>query len=46
MKTYRKKIWFNTPRRRDFINITPQVESALAESGVKEGLCLINTTQI
>jgi thiamine phosphate synthase YjbQ (UPF0047 family) len=42
MKTYRKEIWFDTPHRRDFINITPQVESALAESGIKEGLCLVN----
>jgi secondary thiamine-phosphate synthase enzyme len=46
MKTYRKEIWFNTPRRRDFINITPQVEQCLAESGVKEGLCLVNAMHI
>jgi secondary thiamine-phosphate synthase enzyme len=46
MKTYRKELWFNTPRRRDFINITGQVENALAESGVKEGLCLVNAMHI
>jgi len=46
MKTYRKEIWFDTPHRRDFINITPQVEQCLAESGVKEGLCLVNAMHI
>jgi secondary thiamine-phosphate synthase enzyme len=46
MKTYRKEIWFNTANRRDFINITPQVEQCLAESGVKEGLCLVNAMHI
>jgi secondary thiamine-phosphate synthase enzyme len=46
MKTYRKELWFNTPHRRDFINITGQVESALAESGVREGLCLVNAMHI
>ena len=38
MKSYRKKLWFNTKQRREFINITPQVEEALRESGIKEGL--------
>lgn len=46
MKSYRKEIWFNTPHRRDFINITPQIESALIESGVKEGFCLVNAMHI
>ncbi len=46
MKTYRKELWFNTPHRRDFINITPQVENTLAESGIKEGFCLINAMHI
>jgi secondary thiamine-phosphate synthase enzyme len=46
MKTYRKELTFNTPHRRDFINITPQVENALAESGVREGLCLVNAMHI
>jgi len=46
MKTYRKEIWFDTSHRRDFINITPQVEQCLAESGIKEGLCLVNAMHI
>ena len=43
MKSYRKELWFQTPTRRAFINITPQVEEALRESGVTEGMVLINT---
>jgi thiamine phosphate synthase YjbQ (UPF0047 family) len=43
MKSYRKELWFNVPGRRAFINITDQVQEALRESGVREGLCLINT---
>jgi thiamine phosphate synthase YjbQ (UPF0047 family) len=46
MKTYRKELWFNTQTRRELINITSQVEQCLAESGVKEGLCLINAMHI
>jgi len=46
MKTYRKELWFNTAHRRDFINITGQVEQCLAESGVKDGLCLVNAMHI
>ena len=46
MKTYRKELWFETRRRRDFLNITPQVEEALAESGVREGLVLVNAMHI
>jgi secondary thiamine-phosphate synthase enzyme len=46
MKTYKKELWFNTPHRRDFINITPQIEQCLAESGVREGLCLVNAMHI
>ncbi|MGH8442705.1 MAG: secondary thiamine-phosphate synthase enzyme YjbQ [Nevskiaceae bacterium] len=46
MKTHRKELWFNTPERTAFINITPQVEDALRESGVKEGLCLVNAMHI
>ena len=42
MKSYRKELWFEVPARRGFINITPQVEQCLRESGVKEGLCLVN----
>jgi len=46
MKSYRKELWFNIPGRRGFTNITPQVEAALAESGVHEGLCLVNAMHI
>jgi secondary thiamine-phosphate synthase enzyme len=46
MKSYRKELWFNTPTRRQFINITPEVEECLAESGVKEGLVLCNAMHI
>jgi secondary thiamine-phosphate synthase enzyme len=46
MKSYRKELWFNVPTRRAFINITPQVEDALRESGVKEGLVLVNAMHI
>jgi secondary thiamine-phosphate synthase enzyme len=46
MKTYREELWFQTPTRRQFINITPQVEAAIKNSGVKEGLCLVNPMHI
>jgi secondary thiamine-phosphate synthase enzyme len=46
MKSYRKELWFNTQSRRAFINITGQVEEALRESGIKEGLCLVNAMHI
>ncbi|RKL62571.1 YjbQ family protein [Thermoanaerobacteraceae bacterium SP2] len=46
MKSYRKELWFNTTSRREFINITPQVEECLKESGIKEGLLLCNAMQI
>jgi secondary thiamine-phosphate synthase enzyme len=46
MKSYRKELWFETPTRRQFINITPQVEAALRESGIREGLCLVNAMHI
>jgi secondary thiamine-phosphate synthase enzyme len=46
MKSYRKEMWFNVPSRRDFINITPQVEECLRESGIKEGLVLVNAMHI
>ena len=39
MKSYRKELWFETPSRRAFINITRQVEAALKESGIRDGLC-------
>ena len=46
MKSYRKELWFQTPSRRAFINITGDVEQCLAESGIKEGLILINSMHI
>ena len=46
MKSYRKELWFNLPYRRGFINITPQVEGCLRESGIKEGLALVNAMHI
>ena len=46
MKSYRKELWFQTPARRVFVNITPQVEACLRESGVREGLCLVNAMHI
>jgi secondary thiamine-phosphate synthase enzyme len=46
MKSYRKELWFNVPTRRAFINITAQVEQALRESGIREGMCLVNAMHI
>jgi secondary thiamine-phosphate synthase enzyme len=46
MKTYRKELWFNLPDRVGFVNITPQVEKCLEESGVIEGLVLVNAMHI
>jgi len=46
MKSYREELWFHTKNRRDYINITPQVEAAVKKSGVKEGLCLVNAMHI
>jgi len=46
MKSYRKELWFNTTTRRAFINITPQVNQALRESGIQEGLLLVNAMHI
>ena len=46
MKSYRKELWFNVPGRRGFINITPQVNECLRESGIQEGLCLVNAMHI
>lgn len=42
VKSYRKELWYNIERRRQLINITPEVEQCLAESGIREGLCLVN----
>ena len=43
MKSYRKELWLNVPTRRAFINITSQVEECLKDSGIIEGLVLVNT---
>jgi len=46
MKIYRKELWFNVPGRRGFINITPQVEQAVVDSGIREGMALVNAMHI
>jgi secondary thiamine-phosphate synthase enzyme len=46
MKSHRQELWFETPGRRAYLNITPKVEEALRASGVKEGLCLVNAMHI
>jgi secondary thiamine-phosphate synthase enzyme len=46
MKSYRKELWFEAPTRRAFINITRDVETALRESGVEEGMVLVNAMHI
>ena len=46
MKSYRKELSFNIPSRRGFVNITPEVEVALRESGIREGLVLVNAMHI
>jgi secondary thiamine-phosphate synthase enzyme len=46
MNSYRRELWFEVPTRRAFINITPQVESCLRDSGIREGLALVNAMHI
>jgi len=46
MKSHRQELWFHTPGRRAFQNITAEVEAALASSGIREGLCLVNAMHI
>ncbi len=46
MKSFRKELWFDVAARREFINITPEVVTALNESGIREGLCLVNAMHI
>ena len=46
MKSYRKELWFNTNHRREFINITSQVEACIKESNIKEGFVLVNAMHI
>ena len=45
MKSYRKELWFETPTRRAFVNITSEIEQCLAESGIREGLLLIKSLE-
>lgn len=46
MKSYRKELWLNIEKRREFINITPEIEQCIKESGIKEGLLLCNAMHI
>lgn len=46
MKSYRKELWFNTTQRREYLNITREVEKCLAESGIQEGMVLVNAMHI
>lgn len=46
MKSHRQELWFEVPRRRALLNITPEVEAAVRTSGVREGLCLVKAKQI
>ena len=46
MKFYREELWFEVPTRRGFINITAEVNRCLVQSGIKEGLCLVNAMHI
>jgi secondary thiamine-phosphate synthase enzyme len=46
MKSFRKELWFESPRRRSLTNITPDIVQCLGESGIREGLCLVNAMHI
>jgi secondary thiamine-phosphate synthase enzyme len=46
MKSYRKELWINTSKRREYINITPEINKCLSESGIKEGFVLVNAMHI
>ncbi len=46
MKSYRKELWFNVPKRRQIVRITEEVQAAIDESGIKEGLVLVNAMNI
>lgn len=46
MKSFRKELWFHTSKHREYLNITAQVQDALRESGIQEGLCLVNAMHI
>ena len=46
MKSYRLELWFNLPERMEFVNITPQVKKCLHDSGIREGMCLVNAKHL
>lgn len=46
MKSYHKELWFNITERMEFVNITPDVESCIRESGISDGMCLVNAMHI
>ena len=46
MRSFHKELWFDIKERMDFINITPDVELTLAESGIQDGICLVNAMHI
>ena len=46
MKTFHKELWFHIPDRMGFVNITPDVKTAVGESGIQDGLCLVNAMHI
>ncbi len=46
MRSHREELWFEIPRRRGFVNITPEVEEVVRSSGIREGLCLVNSMHI
>ena len=46
MKSYRKELWFSIPTRREFVNITDEVRACLRDSGIQDGLCLVNAMHI
>lgn len=46
MKSFRKELWFNTTEKHQYLNITPEVEECLRDSGIQEGLCLVNAMHI
>lgn len=46
MKSYRKELWFNTPTRRQMVHITPEIQNCVRESGIQEGMVLVNAMHI
>lgn len=46
MRSYRKELWFNVPARRGMLNITPEIDRCLQESGIREGMILVNAMHI